>query len=72
MRTPKPSRAERQLIASLAADDVTMPDRLNLVVSYADPLAVQEVLSASRLVLEGLDGGAVIIESSVWFGSPSR
>ncbi len=22
--------------------------------------------------LEGLDGGAVIIESSVWFGSPSR
>jgi hypothetical protein len=35
---PKPSRAERQLNRSLAdADDVTMPDRLNLDVSYADP-----------------------------------
>jgi len=39
---PKPSRAERRLNRSLAdADAVTMPDRLNLDVSYADRRILQ-------------------------------
>ena len=37
-----------------------------------DALGFDAVKDEAFTSLEGLDGGAVIIESSVWFGSPSR